>query len=78
LLVPGDNVNSDTVIVVDPKILLYKVDDAPIIQTSNLIVGTNHDRWIHDQSRSSDVEKARKNLREIFGAEGVWTDQFPI
>jgi hypothetical protein len=74
ILVPGDNISADTIVVMDPKILIYKVDDAPTIRATNIVINTNG----QDESMKNELNRAKQNALDMFGSEGKWVDKFEL
>lgn len=74
ILVPGQELFAETIIVGYPLVLGYLLDDFPKVQFKNLVVVVN--QMAHRLCTGGDVQydprDIRNNLVEVFGTEGKW------
>lgn len=61
ILVPGDSITANELIIMDPKILSYKLDSVPKIKMERIIVINSDHKW-------EDTDE----LKRLFGMEGYW------
>ncbi|MDG5786699.1 glycosyltransferase [Evansella sp. AB-P1] len=73
IIVPGEEVSSDLVVVGNPLILKYKIDDSPIIKTEKVEVILRKSRESFEKENVTfNTMIANENLRSVFGHEGQW------
>jgi glycosyltransferase involved in cell wall biosynthesis len=74
ILVPGQDVFVETIIIGNPIVLRFLLDDFPKLQFKHLVVVVN--QMAHHLYTGSDVRydprDVRNNLVELFGTEGKW------
>lgn len=80
ILVPGDHVKADLVIVGYPVILQYKIDDSPKIDCKSLVIVVNQmsARLLNGQDVQYDPLIVRKHAKEVFGHEGRYVPISPL
>jgi FkbM family methyltransferase len=80
ILVPGENMSAELVLVGYPAILKHKIDDAPNIDCKNLVVIVNQmaSRLFSGGDVQYDPLIARGNLKTVFGKEGRWLPISPL